>query len=269
MATIARPKTREQLVEALLSVRRDLEAKGTIGKRAANQNVSPKPLMSANENVPPTPAAMPKAANDNPEPVPAPAAAPAPEQSTRPVPLRKVSAEQLSSATDDTKGGLRRDPYREPIVAAEAEQTPAPIPAAPQVASAPEVSEGVPEVDAALMRQEVTNGLAELLSKWDIFEKSGILGFGPGGMQHPTYEKIAELPMDEVLQGAWEGADADVVKTIGEYVAGWEAEQNVSPQEGDTFETYLRRVIASYLDEAVPEPANDAAAAPQSGVAAA
>ncbi len=250
MASIARPKTKTELVEALLTVRRDLEATGVIGKNDVSESVvvpAPKAesVAAANDNSQQTQESVPPA-NDNLQKPAGEAASVASEQPARPVPLRRVSAEQISSATDDTQGGLRRDLYREQIAEPEAEQqVPPPIPSA----AVSESAAGPLEVDSALMRPEVTDGLTELLSKWDIFEKSGIFGLGPSGAQHPTYEKIAPLPMQEVLAGNWDGADAAVAKTINEYVAGWESEQSVSPQEGETFEVYLRRVIASYLDE--------------------
>jgi len=93
----------------------------------------------------------------------------------------------------------------------------------------------------------VETGLHELLSGWDIFEKSGIFGMGGSGAEHPTYVKIRELPMEEVLAGSWKGADTDVVTNINQYVAGWQAEHGLTPDPQETFEHFLRRVIDTYL----------------------
>lgn len=109
------------------------------------------------------------------------------------------------------------------------------------------VPQGVTADESALMREEVEKGLHELLSGWDIFEKSGIFGMGGSGAEHPTYQKIREMPMEAVLAGSWKGAEKDVVTNINQYVSGWQAEHGITTNLQETFEHYLRRVIDTYL----------------------
>lgn len=100
-----------------------------------------------------------------------------------------------------------------------------------------------------LMSPEVTEGLERLLSEWPYFKGSGMLGFGPGGIKHPTYLKIAKLPVRHVLTGRFDDPDQDLINEVREYVGGWRREQGVEPDETETFEMYLRRVIATILDK--------------------
>lgn len=99
-----------------------------------------------------------------------------------------------------------------------------------------------------LMSPEVTAGLERLLKEWPYFKGSGMLGFGPGGLEHPTFKKLADIPVRYVLTGRFDDPDQDLIAEIREYVGGWRREQNVEPQENETFEQYLRRVIAKILD---------------------
>ena len=235
------PKNKEELVQELLGVRARLEAQGkltptvtaTTANTADNDVTSPA-ATSVPLRVNPTPPPAPFDTNLTPSATEHPAAAP-------------VGAS---------------DPYREAIT----DDTPSERPSAPTAPYVPEphiaearMSDAPPTEtapDALLMREDVTDGLRQLLSTWDIFAKSGILGFGPGGMEHPTYQKIAALPTSAVLAGQWDGADKKVATEIGEYVAGWEKEREITPEEDESFELYLRRVIASYLSADVA-PAND------------
>lgn len=99
-----------------------------------------------------------------------------------------------------------------------------------------------------LMSPEVTKGLERLLNEWPYFKGSGILGFGPGGLQHPTFKRLADIPVRYVLTGRFDDPDQDLIGEIREYVAGWRREQKIEPREDETFEQYLRRVIAAILD---------------------
>ncbi len=103
--------------------------------------------------------------------------------------------------------------------------------------------------DQDLMSPTVTEGLKRLLEEWPYFKKSGVLGFGPGGMEHPIYKRIADVPVRDVLTGRFDEPDQDLIEEIREYVGGWRREQNVEPQEEETFEMYLRRVIAAILQK--------------------
>lgn len=113
------------------------------------------------------------------------------------------------------------------------------------------------EEDAALMDPEVTKGLEQLLSEWEIFKSSGFLGFGAGGIEHPIYKKLAGLPMVEVVSGRWEDADPQIIDNIKEYLDGWKRELGIEVHLEESFETYLRRAIAEKLhvmQERVAEP---------------
>ncbi len=116
----------------------------------------------------------------------------------------------------------------------------------------------VPEDDtAALMDPEVTKGLEQLLSEWEIFKSSGFLGFGAGGIEHPIYKKLAALPVVEVISGRWEGVDPKIIANIKEYMDGWKQELGIEANLEESFETYLRRAIAeklSIMQERVAEP---------------
>jgi hypothetical protein len=101
--------------------------------------------------------------------------------------------------------------------------------------------------DAALMNPEVTEGLTELLSRWSIFEKSGWFGFGAHGIEHPLYKKLSTLPLRSVVSGRWQGVDAAVINNIQEYIQGWKQERGIIADPDESFETYLRRVIAEIL----------------------
>ncbi len=110
-------------------------------------------------------------------------------------------------------------------------------------------AEIVPEPNAALTAPEVTAGLRELLSGWKLFEKSGWLGFGAHGIEHPLYKKLAPLSVAAVLSGRWEGSDPAALGDIRSYIDGWRDERGVIANPEESFDTYLRRVIAEILRE--------------------
>ena len=129
-----------------------------------------------------------------------------------------------------------------------------PTPEVPIVHGEPEAPAPAPTPEAVtvlLMADEVTKGLEELLSEWSIFEKSGIFGLGRHGIEHPLYKKLAVLPMDAIINGPLEGLNpkliATVMGSIKEYVSGWEGDLGIHVDLDETFERYLRRVIATIL----------------------
>ncbi len=120
------------------------------------------------------------------------------------------------------------------------------MPPPPNATEAVQQSDAPPEVDV-LMDPEVTKGLEQLLAEWPIFEKSGLLGFGPHGSAHPLYKKLSNLSVAEVASGRWEGTDPKVVQSIQAYMAGWKQDRGIDADPDEVFEAYLRRVIADIL----------------------
>lgn len=106
---------------------------------------------------------------------------------------------------------------------------------------------GIARNDEELMASNVTTALTELLSEWDLFKHSGLLGFGPGGTEHPLYAKLRDLHMSSVLAGRWEGANKDDLRSLKDYVSSWQYEQGVTYNPSETFEHYLRRVVFKIL----------------------
>lgn len=163
--------------------------------------------------------------------MPAPVAAPLPKAEVPPAP---EPAEEV--------------PAPEPVVVPEPVAE-APEPAAeeaiPQEAPEPTPAPAAPE--ATLMTPEVTEGLEQLLHNWDIFKRSGFLGMGGNGIDHPLYAKLAPLAASAILAGSVKGVDKKVVANINEYVTGWKQEQGIAPEGDETFDTYLRRVIAHII----------------------
>ncbi len=100
-----------------------------------------------------------------------------------------------------------------------------------------------------LMADDVTSGLHQLLSEWKLFKSSGIFGTGPSGNEHPLYKKLSQLTMAAVLAGRFEGANADIKRSITDYMNGWRYEEGVTHEVSETFEHYLRRVIRTILDK--------------------
>lgn len=94
-----------------------------------------------------------------------------------------------------------------------------------------------------LSSPKVSEALHQLLHEWALFKSSGLLGIGPGGSEHPLYQKLAPLSMGEVVSGRWEGSDRKVTKTIKQYVDAWRHEQSVAYNIQETFDHYLRRVV--------------------------
>lgn len=100
-----------------------------------------------------------------------------------------------------------------------------------------------------LMSEDVSRGLAQLLSEWSIFKRSGMFGTGPNGIEHPLYEKLAQLTMSSVLTGRFEGVTPEVKRSINDYMNGWRYEEGILHESGETFERYLRRVVLHILEK--------------------
>ena len=96
---------------------------------------------------------------------------------------------------------------------------------------------------------DVSSGLQQLLSEWNLFKSSGIFGTGPSGMDHPLYKKLGGLTMAAVIAGRFEGATPQIKQSITDYMNGWRYEEGVVHEHAETFEHYLRRVIKHILDK--------------------
>lgn len=104
------------------------------------------------------------------------------------------------------------------------------------------------EVGNPLYTAEIDAGLDELLSDWSLFKKSGLFGTGPKGREHPLFQKISGIQVPLLLAGRFEGATQEIRQSITDYMNGWRYEQGIVYESGETFETYLRRVIKHIID---------------------
>jgi hypothetical protein len=100
-----------------------------------------------------------------------------------------------------------------------------------------------------LFAPDVTSGLNQLLSEWNLFKNSGLFGTGPSGAEHPLYKKIGQLTMAAVIAGRFEGATAPIKQSITDYMNGWRYEEGIVHEHGETFEHYLRRVVRHILSK--------------------
>lgn len=178
-----------------------------------------------------------------------------------PVVSRLKRAEAMETPVSDKEIPLKNKEEKEPVrpslkredVHQSVRKAPSPVvPTTPSGAiNAVErhttVPVGVARSDADLMTPEVTGALGELLNEWNIFKKSGLLGFGPGGFEHPLYLELRDLHMSSVLAGRWEGSNKDDLLSIKDYVSSWQYEQGVAYNPSETFEHYLRRVVFKIL----------------------
>ena len=104
------------------------------------------------------------------------------------------------------------------------------------------------DIRGDFMNPEVTEGLQQLLEQdWKYFTKSGFLGRGPNGTEHPTYKKIRDLPVQLVIDGRWDSADLKLADEVRQFVHSWRREEGVAPEEDESFERYLRRVVQTIL----------------------
>lgn len=104
------------------------------------------------------------------------------------------------------------------------------------------------EVGNPLYTAEIDAGLDELLSDWSLFKKSGLFGTGPKGREHPLFQKISGIQVPLLLAGRFEGATQEIRQSVTDYMNGWRYEQGIVYESGETFETYLRRVIKHIID---------------------
>lgn len=98
-----------------------------------------------------------------------------------------------------------------------------------------------------LMAPDVDDGLSQLLLEWDLFKKSGFLGTGPKGREHPLFKKLAPLTMAAVIAGRFEGSATAIKQDIADTMNGWRYAEGVVHEHGETFEHYLRRVVRHIL----------------------
>ena len=104
------------------------------------------------------------------------------------------------------------------------------------------------EVGNPLFTDEIDAGLDELLSDWSLFKKSGLFGTGPKGREHPLFQKMSSIQIPLILAGRFDGATQEIRQSITDYMNGWRYEQGIVYEPGETFETYLRRVIKHIID---------------------
>lgn len=228
----------------------------------------------------PAPQSVPETVASTPEPV-APAPIPEPvvqtESPTAPEPVSgfasvadEVVADTESVATTDSANA--DEPVTQTPPAPERDQVTPPTPVATPAAggitsvakdkqikdlmadrtAAIEASEAERIAEAKknpLLAEDVTSGLHQLLAEWKLFKSSGIFGTGPSGHEHPLYKKLSQLTMAAVLAGRFEGANAEIKRSITDYMNGWRYEIGVTHEPGETFEHYLRRVIRHILDK--------------------
>ncbi len=95
---------------------------------------------------------------------------------------------------------------------------------------------------------EVDRGLQQLLMEWSLFKSSGLFGTGPNGVEHPLFKKLAPVMINDILLSKFEGARPEIIQSITDYMNGWRYEQGIVYTSGETFETYLRRVIRFIID---------------------
>lgn len=95
---------------------------------------------------------------------------------------------------------------------------------------------------------EVDAGLEQLLQEWNLFKSSGLFGTGPNGREHPLFKKLAPMMIQDVAQGRFADARPEVTQSITDYMNGWRYEQGIVYEPGESFETYLRRVIRFIID---------------------
>lgn len=100
-----------------------------------------------------------------------------------------------------------------------------------------------------LMTPEVSSGLNQLLSEWNMFKHSGLFGTGPSGADHPLYKKLSVVPMAAVVAGRFEGVTPQIKRSITDYMNGWRYEEGILHEQGESFEHYLRRVIKHILSK--------------------
>lgn len=245
--------TPSAIIEALAADHKERELKAAT-RREPVSVAQPKPAVPPMEKkvevrTPPVP---PRASV--PEPV-----VPSPRPSIEPVTPRisVTEAKVVPAPSPAPRVEAVQKPGSAPVKMAPAVQRSVPEPSYVPVAKMPEIKKPeigarqqestVPVYQSELFTPEVSRGVDSLLHEWPLFGGSGLFGMGPGGFEHPLYQKLANLSMGEVLAGRWEKADAKAIRTIKEYVDAWRHEQGIAYTINETFEHYLRRVVQRIL----------------------
>lgn len=118
----------------------------------------------------------------------------------------------------------------------------------PSMVAPPKNAGGEPkQLNQDIHTPEITTGLQQLLSEWKIFKGSGLFGMGPGGIDHPLYQKIQNNTMLSIMNGTFDGATPEIQQSINDYINGWRYEQSIVPQHSETFDNFLRRVVRKVL----------------------
>ena len=188
----------------------------------------------------PAPAPAPTAAPEVPTMPAASTPPPAPQAVAQPEPPQAASVANIPKATaaDTTNSTSISSPASEKTLSTLMEEK----------QDAAKSAQPAPSGDP-LMSEEVSKGLAQLLSEWSIFKRSGMFGTGPNGIEHPLYETLSQLTMSSVLTGRFEGVTPEVKRSINDYMNGWRYEEGIVHEAGETFEHYLRRVVLHILDK--------------------
>lgn len=235
-----------------------------VTKLAENEPVQQPPEPEAKAAPQPSPQVQP---NPQPSPVPPPSR-PIPLQKPTPSsPVSRVRIDDNASSRLTSLSALRpkpavKQPVSEARVAAalrggrpkDDQQQTAPVATAPKPAVAPQQPvpkrplQPAPQPADEFHTAEINAGLAQLLSEWRLFAKSGFLGTGPSGIDHPLYKKLAPLPMAAIVAGRFEGSTPEIRQNIADYMNGWRYEQGVVHRMEEQFEVYLRRVIKRIVE---------------------
>ncbi len=197
----------------------------------------------------PTPAPTPVPPTPAPVPVPQPAPTPAPvvgydqvKEESKPPAEPEAQAPSQTQTSEAPQQTLKETTKAKSLAESEEKfKTPQDLPSASSVAES-SVS-GDP-----LFTKEVDEGLQQLLLEWSLFKKSGLLGMGAKGVNHPLYKSIQNLQIPLLLAGRFEGATQEIKQSITDYMNGWRYEQGIVYNQGENFEHYLRRVIRHIID---------------------
>ncbi|MBX2866933.1 hypothetical protein KTR10_03190 [Candidatus Kaiserbacteria bacterium] len=152
----------------------------------------------------------------------------APLKVETPKPQKKIfTAEEVEGDIEET---LKKTEPKKPFVTPDIEG-----------ADATTVPKGVTD---DLYTPEIEEGMDQLLRDWSIFRgEKKIFGRGPGGKEHPLFQRLKNMIMFDVIAGHFEGAQKDVVLSIRDYANAWRNEQGIVYSPSESFDHYLRRVI--------------------------
>lgn len=134
---------------------------------------------------------------------------------------------QTSQDDDDTKADAKDEVATPPVFTSE-------------------VSQAESGEEDKLHTREVTTALNELLTNW--FGGGGMFGMGKGGIEHPEYLEVEKQLIADLLHGDVppdSKIKPDTLASIKTNVKAWRDSHGVSPNGGELFEHYLRRVIVA------------------------